>query len=57
MRLNRETEIGRALHEVRLTSLLLQINGRNEKGRKRKRHSKDREDVMRGQINWLLPNR
>lgn len=54
MRSNRETEIERALHEVRLPGLLLQINGRNEQGRESERQSECSEVVMRGQISGLF---
>lgn len=57
MRSNRETEIERALHEVRPTGFLLQINGRNERGRERERQRECSEDVMRGQISRRLSNR
>lgn len=60
MRSNRETEIERALHEVRLAGLLfffffflLQINGRNEQGRDGWRQGERSEEAIRGQINQL----
>lgn len=53
MRSNRGSPIQRALHEVRPTGPLLQINGRNERGGEEKVSAG--EEVERGQIRAASP--